>query len=238
MGPARTGGYGIMSKRFLAGAIAGVSMLAAGVPAAAAPSCWGEREVSAAHVRQMQTMLMVAALRCRAAGIDISTDYDGFVTAERDALGTENGVIKQHFAQAGGTQSDYDRFATSLANGFGDDETSQASCADAAALAHEGAAALSAVALEKVAAVHLFPAALPGGVCNAPAEPVIAAATPVAPKAEAPAPIIMAAAPIAEPQPVSLPSDLVAALTVLARFHAAPATQASEAPTQVAGLVR
>jgi hypothetical protein len=225
------------------GAIAGLSMTIASMPAQAAPSCWADREVSAARVRQMQTMLMVAALRCRAGGIDIVADYDGFVTAQHDQIVAANLVIKQHFAQAGGNQVDYDRFATSLANGYGDAETNQGTCAEAAAMAHEGSAA-TAAALQQVASARLFPAALPGGPCAAPAGTTLAAVTaptPV-PAEEAPAPILMLAAAFpaapAAPPPVTLPNDVIAALTVLARYHAAQPMLASAtvAPTQIAAV--
>lgn len=174
--------------------VAGLVLAATGAacPAQATPHCWAARDASAAQVRDMQTMLMVAALRCRAAHIDISADYDGFVVAQRDAIAAANLVIKQHFAAEGGSQADYDRFATSLANGFGDDATTEATCAEAASLAHEGSGAAPAQ-LEQVA-MKVFPAALPGGVCDAPAAPVtMAMATPA--KAEPLPPLVELAAP-------------------------------------------
>ena len=212
--------------------VAGLALAAtrAACPAQAAPHCWAPRDVSAAQVRDMQTMLMVAALRCRAAHIDISADYDGFVVAQKDAITAANLVIKQHFAAEGGNQADYDRFATSLANGFGDDATTEATCAEAASLAHEGSAAAPAQ-LEQVA-MKVFPAALPGGVCDAPTAPVtMSMATPA--KDEPLPPIVALAAP---QQPVTLPADVVAALTVLAHYRASEAAPAA-APTQTAALM-
>lgn len=216
--------------------VAGLALVTTGAvaPAQAAPHCWAARETVAAQVREMQTMLMVAALRCRAAHIDISADYDGFVIAQRDALSAANLVIKRHFADEGGGQADYDRFATSLANGFGDDATTEASCAEAVALAHEGSAAAPAQ-LEQVALAKIFPAALPGGSCDAPAVPVtMALAAPVASAAQ-PAvlpPLLALAPPPAVAAPVMLPADVVAALTVLAHFKAAG--EPAVAPTQTA----
>jgi hypothetical protein len=204
---------------------------AAAVPAQA--QCWNVRETGAAQVREMQTMLMVAALRCRAAHIDISADYDGFVIAQKEAISAANLVIKQHFAGAGGTQADYDRFATSLANGFGDDATTEASCAEAAALAHEGSAAAPGQ-LRQVAEARVFPASLPGGMCEAPATPVIMASAGPA-RAEAQPPVIALAAPLQAPQPVTLPNDVVAALTVMAHYRQADAAARAEpAITQTA----
>lgn len=213
------------------GAVTAVTMMmSAAIPARAASPCWGDREVSAARVREMQTVLMVAALRCRAAGIDISADYNGFVTAQRGALAVANLVIKEHFAANGGSQSDYDRFATSLANGHGDDETTDATCAEASALAHDGAAAV-ADGLLQLATLRVFPVALPGGSCAAPAMTSNAPST----GTEALPPIVMAMAPPAPRAPVTLAPDVVAALTVLARYQSAPPAPA-KATLQVAAV--
>lgn len=212
--------------------VAGVLLAATGAGVPAQAGCWNTREASAAQVREMQTMLMVAALRCRAAHIDISADYDGFIIAQRDAIATANLAIKQHFAAAGGAQADYDRFATSLANGFGDDATTEASCAEAAALAHEGSAAAPAQ-LQQVADARVFPTSLPGGVCDAPAKPMaMALATPA--KDEALPPVVALVSPPTASQPVTLPADVVAALTVLAHYRAAEAGPTANGPTQTA----
>jgi hypothetical protein len=190
-------------KRFHAwGAALALVATAAAVPAQA--HCWGEREVAAAQVREMQTLLMVAALRCRAAHMDFSAQYDGFVIAQHDALARANLVIKQHFAGAGGTQADYDRFTTSLANGFGGEATTEASCSEAAILAQDGSAAGPA-ALEPLAAARVFPVSLPGGNCPGPAAPVTMA--------------------MAQP-PQPLPADVAQAMTVMARYGATQAAPA------------
>ncbi len=180
----------------------------AAVPMQAQARCWTAREASAAQLREMQTMLMVAALRCRASRIDITADYDDFVASQREVLAHANIVIKQHFADEGGTQADYDRFATSLANGFGDDPTTEGSCAEAAMLAHDGSM-VSPAALEPLAAARLFPIALPGGYCSARPGPVtMAAAAPF--REPEPAPIF---AP--EPAPVAPPVAMAAALPIV-----------------------
>ena len=215
----------------------------AAVPAQAQGHCWAEREVAAAQVREMQTMLMVAALRCRAAKIDISAEYNGFVTTQKDAIEHANLVIKQHFAAAGGEQADYDHFATALANGFGDDQTSESSCAEASTLAHDATAAPPA-GVEALAMARVFPTALPDGDCAAPAVGVtLAVAMPVATAKAEPQPTLIALAP-PPPEaatPVTLPADVVAAMTVMARFQASrdvapPALAAIKAPTQIAAV--
>ena len=194
--------------------------------------CWTAREASAAQLREMQTMLMVAALRCRAARMDITADYDDFVASQRETLAHANIVIKQHFADDGGTQADYDRFATSLANDFGDDPTSEGSCAEAAMLAHDGAM-VSPAALEPLAAARLFPVALPGGYCSAQRAPVTMAAAVPFRRAEpvpefAPEP----AAPVAAP--VALPVRTAAALPIVqpAAAPIVPIDQDAEAAPQ------
>ena len=220
----------------------------AAVPAQAQGHCWAEREVAAAQVREMQTMLMVAALRCRAAHIDISADYNGFITTQKDALEHANLVIKQHFAAAGGEQADYDHFATSLANGFGDDQTNESSCAEASALAHDATLAAPA-AIEGMAMARVFPTALPDGSCAAPAGSVTLAVATVAPpaKSEMLPTLIALAAPTptaptpAAAAPVTLPADVVAAMTVMARFEASQGSGAAvvaavKAPMQLAAV--
>jgi hypothetical protein len=241
---------------------AALALCGMGTAVPAQARCWNEREVAAAQVREMQTMLMVAALRCRAAHIDISADYGTFVIAQKDAIDRANLVIKTHFAQSGGQQADYDRFATSLANGFGDDDTTEASCAEAVHLAHDGAI-IAADALEALASARVFPAVLPEGACTGPANaapaPAPALARPVtlasarmdhltvvtpAPVVEpqevqdAPAPVINLAPPPAQTAAVQLPADVVAAMTVLARFQAQQAAAPVVAPgaTQVAAV--
>ncbi len=188
----------------------------AAVPMQAQAHCWTTREASAAQLREMQTMLMVAALRCRAARMDITADYDDFVASQREMLAHANIVIKQHFAAEGATQADYDRFATSLANGFGDDQTTEGSCAEAAMLAHD-ASMVSPAALEPMAAARLFPVTLPGGYCSAEPGPVMTAAAapfrhaePVPEFAPEPAPL---APPDAPPAP--LPVAMAAALPIV-----------------------
>lgn len=181
-----------MGRIYHGAAALALAAMGAAVPLQAQARCWTPREASAAQLRQMQTMLMVAALRCRAARLDITADYDDFVASQRGALTNANIAIKQHFADEGGSQADYDRFATSLANGFGDDQTSEGSCAEAAMLAHD-ASMMPPAALEPLAAARLFPVALPGGVCGAGPWPMRMAAAPIAPPPAQPVALAMAA---------------------------------------------
>ncbi|HYE27242.1 MAG TPA: hypothetical protein VEA61_03265 [Allosphingosinicella sp.] len=139
-------------------------------PASAAMSCWDEHETAAAKIRDLQSRLMVATLRCRAIGIDVLTAYNDFVRINRSTLQQANGVIKAQFDQGYGREGPrfYDAFTTAMANEYGGDATSGAACEETAAVAAEAAAAAGDVGL----LVGLADRAgrspnLPGGVCPA-----------------------------------------------------------------------
>ncbi|HEX8643506.1 MAG TPA: hypothetical protein VF702_06280 [Allosphingosinicella sp.] len=143
-------------------------MVTAAVPAQATMSCWNESQVAAARVRDLQSRLMVDALRCRAYGIDILSAYNEFVRANRATLQAANSVILAQFSRGfgSGAQVEYDRFTTSLANAYGGDATSGESCAEAAAIAAEAVAANGDVQrLVEIEERFGPPPALPGGQC-------------------------------------------------------------------------
>ena len=131
-------------KRAILGAAAVALSLSSAAPAVAS-ACWSEADVSAAKVREMQTQLMVAALRCRAGGVDILANYNRFLHAKRGEITAANARLRAHFLAANRRtgERDYDRYTTSLANGYGGARTNQGSCADAASLADEAASARS-----------------------------------------------------------------------------------------------
>lgn len=148
--------------------VAAIVMVAAAMPAQAAMACWNESETAAARVRDLQSRLMVDALRCRALGIDILGAYNEFVRSNRATLQAANAVIMAQFARGFGQagQSEYDRFTTALANTYGGDATSGETCAEAASLAAEAVAAGGDIERlveigERVGATP----ALPGGQC-------------------------------------------------------------------------
>jgi hypothetical protein len=160
-----------MNKRALRGALglAAAALLYA-QPASAAMSCWGEHETVAAKIRDLQSRLMVATLRCRAMGIDVLTAYNDFVRTNRTTLQQANGVIKAQFDHGYGAEGErfYDSFTTAMANEYGGEATSDAVCEETAAIAAEAALAEGDVG-------HLVDLAdrtgrspeLPGGVCPA-----------------------------------------------------------------------
>lgn len=161
--------YGPGKGLGLLGAAAALTMAGA-APAAAAMSCWDESQVAAARVRDLQSRLMVDALRCRAYGIDILGAYNEFVRSNRGAIQQANAVILGQFNRSFGRggQSEYDRFTTALANGYGGDSTSGESCAEAASVAAEAVAANGDLRrLVEIEERFGPPPPLPGGQCPA-----------------------------------------------------------------------
>jgi hypothetical protein len=155
------------------GVLKGVLGLAAAAllyaqPAAAAMSCWDQHETAAAKIRDLQSRLMVATLRCRAIGIDVLTAYNDFVRINRSTLQEANGVIKAQFDRGYGLDGErfYDSFTTAMANHYGADETSGTVCEETAEIAAEAAAADGDVArLVDLADRTGGSPELPGGVC-------------------------------------------------------------------------
>jgi hypothetical protein len=170
-----------MFKRI--GVVAAVaSMIVAPVQA----TCWKSDEVAAAGVRELQSMLMVAALRCQVAGHPMMADYNAFVDNNRSAIGLMNDRIKAHFIRALGPvggQRAYDAFATSMANGYGAAASGAEVCGAADSLAREGAMlSNSTEGLMLLAEREGLSAKLPEGLC-AGAQPVTIASVGSAPEA-------------------------------------------------------
>ena len=152
-------------------------------PAQGRPACWSEADMDAAKVRDLQSRLMVATLRCQGAGFDITPAYNRFVVANRPALQGVNGVLMTQFRSGFGdeAQGQYDRYATALANAYGGDATDRDICANSERLADEAAAAGGNLA--RLVALHSragLPPARPGAACTG--QEVVAG-----PSAEAPA---------------------------------------------------
>ena len=127
-------------KRIALGAAAAALCLSSAAPAASS-ACWSQADLAAAKVRQMQTKLMVAALRCRAGGVDILASYNHFMRAKRGEITAANDRLKAHFRAANRASGDrdYDRWVTSLANSYGGARTNENSCSEAATAADEAA---------------------------------------------------------------------------------------------------
>ena len=82
---------------------------------AAQATCWSEDAVEAAQIRTLETMLMVASLRCRDSGTDLLPSYNAFVRGHRAMLTVMNDRLRAHF----GNLNAYDRYVTSVANRYG-----------------------------------------------------------------------------------------------------------------------
>ena len=153
------------------------------VASSAQAACWTREEASAAGVRQLQSMLMVTALRCQAAGTGMMREYNAFVAANRQAIAAQNDRIRGHFVHAqGGVAGEraYDSFTTSMANGYGGGEGAPASCAAAAALAQEAGAMQGSVdGLQLLVARLGLNAPLPEGRCELNAPMTMASASDV-----------------------------------------------------------
>ncbi len=81
-------------------------------------ACWSARAAEAAEVRDLDTMLMVASLRCRGGARNFIANYNHFVKKSRPALSAANDTLRDQFAASGGLNA-YDRYVTSLANTHG-----------------------------------------------------------------------------------------------------------------------
>lgn len=102
---------------FIKSTLAAAVLVAVPVTSAQA-ACWGETAINAAMVRDMETMLMVSALRCRSADPNILPAYNAFVRSSRVALTQVNDTLRRQFADQGGLNG-YDRYVTSIANRYG-----------------------------------------------------------------------------------------------------------------------
>jgi hypothetical protein len=150
----------------------GVLVLAASLVAggqAQAAGCWSEAAYEAAQMRDFDTMLMVATLRCRITGVDFSADYNRFVRDKRPILADANQQLRGQFALSVGQAralGAYDDYMTKVANGYGGGAKGM-TCQDYAALAHSAAQAPSVRAeLVKIAARAGSAPRLPGQRCG------------------------------------------------------------------------
>ena len=78
-------------------------------------SCWSADAVTAAKVRNLDTMLMVSSLRCRNENASVMGVYSAFVNQNRGILLQANVELQRHFHSADAL----DHYATLLANHYG-----------------------------------------------------------------------------------------------------------------------
>lgn len=138
------------------------------VPAEAA--CWSSAAYQAAQVRELETMLMVEALRCRRSEADFLPTYNDFVRTSRPALIKVNDTLRNHFMNEVGAAralDAYDDYVTSVANRYGAG-TAGLNCSDMASIARAAAAANgSNEALVELALVADMRPNVPGDRCEA-----------------------------------------------------------------------
>jgi hypothetical protein len=84
-----------------------------------AQSCTITSVQASTKVRELQSILMVGALQCRAVpGNTVIADYNRFISTHKSALQNHNMALRSHFmrssAKSGATA--FDQFATRLAN--------------------------------------------------------------------------------------------------------------------------
>jgi hypothetical protein len=86
--------------------------------ASAQSLCFTPQEASAHHVRQVQTEMMVAALKCRHHSQELPKQYNSFVTKFNKPLSENAKTLKSFFARAYGKDQsrEFDTYITSLAN--------------------------------------------------------------------------------------------------------------------------
>jgi hypothetical protein len=128
---------------------------------AAQAACWDSNAIEAAQVHDLETMLMVASLRCRIGGHDFLPSYNAFVRGSRPTLAAMNDRLRTHF----GDLNSYDRYVTSVANRYGGG-TAGLDCGDMASILKEArGAAGSAPVLVKIARQAGIQPNLPGSAC-------------------------------------------------------------------------
>lgn len=87
--------------------------------ASGSAQCWQSYEVEAAKVRDLHIMLMLGALKCKAAHPSLAGKYEAFTTKQSGLLASYNNVLRTHFMRVGGIsdgEAAYERFNTRLGN--------------------------------------------------------------------------------------------------------------------------
>jgi hypothetical protein len=99
-----------------------VAMGCMAISTTAQAACWTPAEADAATVRELQSRMMVAALRCSNSNHDVLNEYNRFVGSKKPLLKMGNNVLRSHFAKGldrKQAMKAYDKFAVTLANKYG-----------------------------------------------------------------------------------------------------------------------
>lgn len=107
----------MIKKKILAAALGCMA-----ISSTAQAACWTPAEADAATVRELQSRMMVAALRCSNSNHDVLYEYNRFVGSKKPLLKMGNNVLRSHFAKGMDRKQAmkaYDKFAVTLANKYG-----------------------------------------------------------------------------------------------------------------------
>ena len=91
--------------------------LAGAVSTPVAAACWEAEEYEAARMRDLQTVLMVSALKCGRADPSMPGAYNRWVGRAKDKLVAGEQKLLAHFVREG-DKARYDKFTTALANRY------------------------------------------------------------------------------------------------------------------------
>ncbi|MBA2920556.1 hypothetical protein GON01_02480 [Sphingomonas sp. MAH-20] len=154
-------------------AAATLAMLATPTQAA----CWNQATFEAAQVRELETMLMVGAMRCMQDSANFSGDYNAFVRNNSEALKGAGETLRSHFASEFGPEGRqaYHNFVSGEADRFMGG-AARLSCQDLGTIARMAANAGSTPALVRFATAAEVRPAAPAKLCREEASSVMIAA--------------------------------------------------------------
>jgi hypothetical protein len=213
-------------------------LLSAATPVAAA--CWEPEEYEAARMRDLQTVLMVSALKCGRADPEMPGAYNKWVGRAKGKLVEGEQKLLAHFVREG-DKSKYDKFTTALANRYSEYAEDPRFCARAKMLLdadEKNNGVLAEIALlinskpngvEEVCPVKKPPQSQ---IVVSPFDPLPVAGGAAPAAAPAPAPVAVAAAAVAAaPEAAPAPAPVEAAAPQPAPAAApAPAPEPAAAP--------
>lgn len=155
----------MIGKKILAFAVGCVALTST-----AQAACWTPAEADAATVRELQSRMMVAALRCSKSDHDVLMQYNRFVGSKKPLLKMGNNVLRSHFAKGKDRKQAmkaYDKFAVTLANKYGAGTGDLSECESMHNLARTSAnSADEHHALVSIANQYGISPRLPGGRCG------------------------------------------------------------------------
>lgn len=155
----------MIKKKILAVAVGCMAMTST-----AQAACWTPAEADAATVRELQSRMMVAALRCVNSNHDVLLEYNRFVGSKKPLLKMGNNVLRSHFAKGQNNKAAmkaYDKFAVTLANKYGAGSGDLSECESMRVLARTSANSVDEHhALVGLANRYGISPKLPGGRCG------------------------------------------------------------------------